>query len=336
MALVAYPEFLQTRTYGADRLRYLNDRLPLLGEGCEGLDMLVSQRGAGANMSVDVAAGDAWIRGDSTTRQGLYHLVNDAVANTAVGAADPANPRLDQIIARINDTTILGGSDVPTLEVVAGTATVGASLDNRVGAAALPASAILLADVLVGAAVASITNANIRDRRAIRAGSVPPLLTDVDMVPLVPLIGGGASGDSSPAVNNQGAFAVILPRRIVGATRMRWATTGSVASSTVCFGLYDASGRKIVDTGAVSAAVSGRVSSVITATTLEAGIYYAFVGTGATRNDKLVGYSAGTSEPNTFLFLASGGTTAPQTILGFGDVPASGAWAVPRLTLSVG
>jgi hypothetical protein len=52
-----------------------------------------------------------------------------------------------------------------TVSVVAGTATSGATLDNLTGAAGVPNSKLLLADVLVGANVTVITNSVIRDRR---------------------------------------------------------------------------------------------------------------------------------------------------------------------------
>jgi hypothetical protein len=165
MALVSYPEFLQTRTYSAQQLRHLFAKLGLQ-EGVYGAtDLQVSQRAAGANMSVDVAAGDALVQGDDITRQGLYHVVNDGVVNVPISASHGALPRLDQIILRVYDSTVLGVSDVPSLEVLAGTPTAGATLDNRSGAATLPNNAIRLADVLVGAGVAVIANSALRDRR---------------------------------------------------------------------------------------------------------------------------------------------------------------------------
>jgi hypothetical protein len=57
------------------------------------------------------------------------------------------------------------GSNLAQVRVLAGTATGGATLDNRTGAAALPSSAIRLADVLVAATDTAITNSEIRDRR---------------------------------------------------------------------------------------------------------------------------------------------------------------------------
>lgn len=159
------PELLSAKTYPFAALRYMLADLGIR-EGTVGLGSLaVSQKGSGANMSVDVAAGSGWVQGDDTARQGLYHVVNDAVVNVPVGAAHATLPRLDQVVARVYDSSVVGGTDAATLEVVAGVATAGATLVNRNGAAALPNGAIRLADVLVAAADTSITNSEIRDRR---------------------------------------------------------------------------------------------------------------------------------------------------------------------------
>lgn len=130
---------------------------------------LVTQRGAGANQSVDIAAsaGTACIAGTTIGNQGVYTVPpHSAVINEVIAAADPTNPRIDQVILRAYDNTIDGsGNNFARTEVLTGTPTVGATLVNRTGAAALSANAIRLADVLVPAASASVTNANIKDRR---------------------------------------------------------------------------------------------------------------------------------------------------------------------------
>lgn len=131
-------------------------------------DLKVAQRAAGANMSVDVAAGSAWVQLDTGANNGLVHVLSDAVANVAVTASDATNPRIDQVLLRYNDTAIPTGSgNSPTIEVRAGTPTAGATLDNRSGAVTGSAlnDTVRLADVLVPAASSSVTTANIRDRR---------------------------------------------------------------------------------------------------------------------------------------------------------------------------
>lgn len=130
----------------------------------------VTQRAAGANMTVDVAASTgngAYVQGDAVTSQGLYYVPpHSAVVNLDIGAADATNPRVDQIVLRIyDDTHDASGANKAQVYVVAGTATGGATLDNRSGAASLPSSAIRLADVLVAAGATSVSNSSIRDRR---------------------------------------------------------------------------------------------------------------------------------------------------------------------------
>jgi hypothetical protein len=157
----------------------------LLGESGGGLqagvvganDLKVAQRGAGANMSVDVPAGAAWVAITSGTRNGLGHVYNDATANVTVTASNATNPRIDSIILRWNDSSIPTGSgNVPTLEVATGTATAGATLDNRTGAATPTGDFLRLADMLVPATSTSVVTANIRDRRPWARGFYYPLV----------------------------------------------------------------------------------------------------------------------------------------------------------------
>jgi hypothetical protein len=165
MAL-ATPEFLQTKIYSAKAMRAaLMDRG--VQNGVVGAsDLLVSQRAAGANMSVDVAAGSAWVIGQTSARQGIYHIYNDAAMNIAIAANASGNPRLDQVVLHVYDSVDgAAAQDATQLEVIQGTPTAGATLANRSGTASLPATSLLIGDVLVANGAASIANAVIRDRR---------------------------------------------------------------------------------------------------------------------------------------------------------------------------
>lgn len=167
------PQWLQTKTYIARDLRSAFLELAIQEGVHSALDLLVTQRGAGANMSVDVALGVAWVRGDTITRQGMYRVYADAASNVAVTSNASGNPRLDQVIFRAYDSTDGGaGQDAGAIEVIAGTGTAGATLDNRNGAAALPATAVRLADIIVANGAASIVTANIRDRRPWATGAM--------------------------------------------------------------------------------------------------------------------------------------------------------------------
>lgn len=165
MALLI-PEYLQTKKYSAGRVRGLMMDMPFQRGVLAAGDLKVTQRAAGANKTVDIAAGSGWVQGSHTARQGFYHVVNDAVVNLTIPDNATGNPRLDQIVCRINDTTD-GGSvaDNAVFEVVPGTPTSGATLDNRNGFGTLPTSCLLIADVLAPAGFSSITNSAIRDRR---------------------------------------------------------------------------------------------------------------------------------------------------------------------------
>lgn len=164
------PEYLQTQKYTAlrDRLTFAHGGVLQAGVWDSG-DFKVTQRAAGgAGMFVDVAAGFALVPANQTGNAGLYHVENDALFTQAVANAD-SNPRLDQVVVQVNDTTHGSGStDVPNFAVVKGTPIVQASptLDNmETSRAPLPAGCLRIADVLVGANVTSITSTNIRDRR---------------------------------------------------------------------------------------------------------------------------------------------------------------------------
>src|SRR5688500_13417181 len=67
-------------------------------------DLRTTQRGAGANMSVDVSSGAALVPGTVVTHQGFYYVFNDATVNLTIAASDPSNPRHDLIVARVRDS----------------------------------------------------------------------------------------------------------------------------------------------------------------------------------------------------------------------------------------
>jgi hypothetical protein len=129
----------------------------------------VSERAAGANMTVDVAAnvGLAVVDGTNVAFQDPYVVApHSAVASLDVAAAHGTNPRVDSVFLVVRDTThdASGFSDT-RLVYSTGTATSGATLDNRTNAPTAPANSLLLADVLVPAADTTISNSQIRDRR---------------------------------------------------------------------------------------------------------------------------------------------------------------------------
>lgn len=156
-------------------------------------DLRVTERAAGANMSVDVSSGRGWVLGDSAAFQGYYVVANDATVNLAVAASDATNPRKDIVIANARDGFYGGTDNDWKLQVVTGSPAASPTEP------ALPDTALKLAVVDVAAGATSITNANITDTRTqagtepgLREASVVRSLTNSDTV---------ATGDRTVSTN---------------------------------------------------------------------------------------------------------------------------------------
>lgn len=156
------------RTSEAGHLRAIQKGI--VGEVLKGL--AVSQRGAGANMSVDVAIGDAVIpRSDGTYGHPAWA---DAIYNQVISAADVSNPRRDIIVMYIDysqapSTGVSNNTNgVVKIKVVNGTP-AGSPADPSDAAIQTSVGAsnpfIKLARVRVAAAASSITNSVIDDLR---------------------------------------------------------------------------------------------------------------------------------------------------------------------------
>ncbi|HXH88254.1 MAG TPA: hypothetical protein VNI55_06570 [Gaiellaceae bacterium] len=153
--------FQQVNTPALDIRRMLAGLIS--GEGVVvASDMAIAQRSASANFSVDIAAGRAFVEGDSITRQGLYFAYNDGVVNlTGFTAAHATLPRIDRVCLRLRDAFHGDAANDFAFVIVPGTATAGATLANKNGGPGVPGSHLLLANVLIPAAATNITTANI-------------------------------------------------------------------------------------------------------------------------------------------------------------------------------
>ena len=130
--------------------------------------LAVTQRGAGANFSVDVAAGYGFVIGDDITNQGLYQCWNDGTVNVAVPSPPGSGSRVHRLILQIQDHLSNGvwtsGNYTADLVLLA---------DTGSGTPAVGNSAITLALITVNAGDASVVNAAIADyRRALGPISV--------------------------------------------------------------------------------------------------------------------------------------------------------------------
>lgn len=163
------------RTNEAGHLRAVTKGF--IGQVLSGLN--VTQRGAGANMSVDVAVGDAIIqRSDGTYGHPAW---NDAVYNRTLAAADGSNPRRDIIVMYIDygqapSTGVANNTNgVVKIISVPGTA-AGSPVDpsNATIQAAVGSGNpfVKLARVRVAAGATSISNSVIDDLR-LMATSLP-------------------------------------------------------------------------------------------------------------------------------------------------------------------
>lgn len=155
------PVWLQAGTYSARQDRQLIDAI--FDEGVfdrTAGGLLVSQRAAGANDSVDVAAGVAVIAGDDESNQGKYFVRNTATVNVPFSPAPGSNKRIDLLVLRVRDETAGGPTgDDAVFDIVEGT--VAASPTPP----AVPDTAIPLAEVERAAGDSSIVTAKITDRR---------------------------------------------------------------------------------------------------------------------------------------------------------------------------
>ncbi|MGH3693232.1 MAG: hypothetical protein ACRDRX_04400 [Pseudonocardiaceae bacterium] len=121
--------------------------------------LLVTQRGAGANFSVDIAAGYGIITGGDVALQGAYIAVNDATVNVATPSAPGSGTRVHRVVLQIRDK--LNNGAYTTYDGV-----LQVLQDTGSGTPATPASAISLAKVSISAGQANVSNAHITDDRA--------------------------------------------------------------------------------------------------------------------------------------------------------------------------
>ncbi len=135
-------------------------RLGVLGLG-------VTEKGAGADMSVDVSAGVALVEIVKSARTFKVFVDNDAVINVPIAANSSGANRVDAIVARVSVSTepnVLK-NNVATIERVAGTG-VSALSDAAITSALGTDGWYRLANITVANGAVTIVNANIADTRS--------------------------------------------------------------------------------------------------------------------------------------------------------------------------
>lgn len=120
--------------------------------------MAVTQTGS-PSMGVIVASGIVYIPGTEGSVQGTYAATNDANVTLSISAAHATLPRIDIVVAKVEDEFYSGVTNAWSLVVVTGTANVSPTVPTA------PANSVTLGQVAVAANATSITNANITDKR---------------------------------------------------------------------------------------------------------------------------------------------------------------------------
>lgn len=134
-------------------------------------------------MAVDVLSGHVYIPGSEGAKQGVYSCTNDGTVALSITTAHATLPRIDIVVAKVQDSAYSGVSDTWSLAVVAGTPAASPVAPTA------PANSITLAQIAVGAAVTSIVNGNITDTRfwhAAAGGVIQCLSTARPGVTVVP------------------------------------------------------------------------------------------------------------------------------------------------------
>lgn len=163
--------------------KYLNRLFtPGVAMGITTTSLAIGQRGAGANMSVDIAVGDALLQ-LPTTAYGLWGWT-DAVTNLTITAANASLGRVDVVVAWVDTTvtTTVSANNPGSFKfsAIAGTPSGSpVAVTDTVVQSTLGASVawVKLGYVFVGAAVSSITTGVITDARtavAARTSTIIP------------------------------------------------------------------------------------------------------------------------------------------------------------------
>lgn len=141
--------------------RHLTGAAVIEGERSE---FAVAERGAGANLSVDVAAGTAFIRG--------HWVDSDATENKAIAAADPTNPRKDRVVLRADFT-----ANTISIEVLTGTPAGSPTVPSLTQSTSR--WEIALATVDVAANEDAIEDGHITDERTLHAYGIGSSVEDL-------------------------------------------------------------------------------------------------------------------------------------------------------------
>ena len=194
MALHTPPSWLQNASHPAENDRLTTQALWATTGIINPTSMAVTAN-APAAMNVFVAAGWAVVVGDIQPGMGAYTFYNDAPVLLPITTANATDPRIDLIVATVNDSFYSGSTNNVVFQVIAGTPASSPTVP------ATPQNSIALASVYVGAAVLSINSGNITDLRVSVTTNLP--VGDITGVTAgTGLTGGGTSGSVTLAIDS--------------------------------------------------------------------------------------------------------------------------------------
>src|SRR5215831_9940970 len=149
--------------YSAQELRQYNRALLTNATGVGGQqgvlvasNFAVTQKASGANLSVDVASGFAFVLGDDVSNQGTYNCWNDATVNVPTPNPPGSGTQVHRLVLQIQDKLNNGvwTGYQAALMILA---------DTGSGTPAEPNSAITLAFISISSVQTSVQNAQITD-----------------------------------------------------------------------------------------------------------------------------------------------------------------------------
>lgn len=230
------PIWLQNLSYSAQLDRMLIQALV----GQEGIFTPLSMKvtpNSPADMSVDIASGNAFVQGDDTVNQGMYYVSSSGTETTStIAAPSSGNHRYDTVCLAVQDPDASGpAGDNAVINVLTGTAV---STGSTRTPPTVPDTHLPLADIALTAGQSTITSSDITDRRTLCGG--------IDHIGTVQMWTGVGSlvpngwGDCDGSVVSRTTYAELF--EILGETY------GS-GDGTTTFALPDYRGRAPVGTG---------------------------------------------------------------------------------------